>query len=101
MVTFIDLSWAFPIDNIKFDLDAAKQKVRNALTGLSFIACFEAACYTNEEWETDGVSGKLVSFHCHALVWATNRSQLVRRRAKINPRLVQFWAASPPSGSTP
>jgi len=86
LVTFIDAGWCFSVNNIQFDLNVAKQKIRNALTDLSFIACFEAACYKNEHWVTDGVRGKLVCFHCHALVWATSRSQLLRRRKQIKPR---------------
>jgi hypothetical protein len=86
LVTFTDESWACPDTAIEFDLNRAKQKVRNALNGLSFIAAFEAAYYVNEEWEKNGKRGKLVSFHCHAVVWATHYSQLTRRRKRIKPR---------------
>jgi hypothetical protein len=86
LVTFTDESWACPDTAIKFDLAQAKQKVRNALNGLSFVAAFEAAHYVNEEWEKNGKRGKLVSFHCHAVVWATHQSQLARRRFRIKPR---------------
>jgi hypothetical protein len=86
LVTFTDESWACPDTHIEFDVERAKQKVRNALNGLSFIASFEAAYYINETWEQDGNRGKLVCFHCHAVVWATNRTQLSRRRTEIKPR---------------
>ena len=86
LVTFIDESWACPVTAIEFDLARAKQKVRNALTGLSFVAAFEAAHYVNEKWKKDGNEGNLVSFHCHAVVWATHYSQLTRRRKRIKPR---------------
>jgi hypothetical protein len=86
LVTFIDESWACPDTAIEFDLARAKQKVRNALTGLSFIATFEAAYYINEKWKKNGEKGNLVSFHCHAVVWATHYSQLTRRRKRIKPR---------------
>ena len=86
LVTFTDESWACPDTNIEFDVERAKQKVRNALNGLSFIASFEAAYYINETWERDGKRGKLVCFHCHAVVWATSRTQLSRRRTAIKPR---------------
>ena len=86
LVTFTDESWACPDSKIEFDLSRAKQKVRNALSGLSFIAAFETAYYVNEEWEKEGNRGKLVSFHCHAVVWATSQAQLSRRRARIKPR---------------
>jgi hypothetical protein len=86
LVTFIDESWACPDTAIEFDLAQAKQKVRNALTGLSFIAAFEAAYYTNEKWKKNGKVGNLVCFHCHAVVWATHYSQLTRRRKLIKPK---------------
>jgi hypothetical protein len=86
LVTFTHQNWACPDTKLEFDLGRAKQKVRNALSGLSFIAAFEAAYYVNEEWEKDGKRGKLVSFHCHAVVWATNRAQMSRRRTRIKPR---------------
>ena len=86
LVTFTDESWACPDTAIEFDLTRAKQKVRNALTGLSFVAAFEAAYYTNEKWKKNDNEGNLVSFHCHAVVWATHYSQLTRRRKRIKPR---------------
>jgi hypothetical protein len=86
LVTFTDESWACPDTAIEFVLDRAKQKVRNALTGLSFIGTFEAAYYINEEWKRNGKRGKLVCFHCHAVVWATSRAQMSRRRTDIKPR---------------
>jgi hypothetical protein len=63
-----------------------QSKVRNALSGLSFVAAFEAAYYVNEKWEKAGKEGNLVSFHCHAVVWATHYSQLSRHRKRIKPR---------------
>ena len=60
--------------------------VRNALMGTDFIGCFEAAVYNNEEWETDGVVGKLISFHCHAISWASSYSLLSRLRSRIKGR---------------
>jgi hypothetical protein len=86
LVTFIDEGWACPDRAIEFDLAWAKQKVRNALTGLSFIAAFEAAYYVNEKWKKNGKEGNVISFHCHAVVWATHYSQLTRRRKRIKPR---------------
>jgi hypothetical protein len=86
LVTFTDESWACPDTAIEFDLARAKQKVRNALNGLSFVAAFEAASYVNEKWQKNGKQGNLISFHCHAVVWATHYSQLTRRRKRIKPR---------------
>jgi hypothetical protein len=74
LVTFTDESWACPDTHIQFDLHRAKQKVRNALSGLSFIAAFETACYVNEKWEKEGHRGKLVCFHCHTVVSAAVRA---------------------------
>jgi hypothetical protein len=86
LVTFTDEGWACPDTAIEFDLARAKQKVRNALTGLSFVAAFEAAHYVNEKCEKNRKQGNLISFHCHAVVWATHYSQLTRRRKRIKPR---------------
>jgi hypothetical protein len=86
LVTFTDANWACPDTHIEFDLSRAKQKVRNALSGLSFVAAFEAAYYVNEKWEKAGKEGNLVSFHCHAVVWPTHYSQLSRCRKRIKPR---------------
>jgi hypothetical protein len=86
LVTFTDERWACPDTAIEFDLERAKQKVRNALTGLSFVAAFEAAHYVNEKWKRNGNEGNLISFHCHAVVWATHYSQLTRRRTGIKLR---------------
>jgi hypothetical protein len=99
LVTFIDESWACPDTAIEFDLARAKQKVRNALTGLSFVAAFEAAHYVNEKWKKDGNEGNLVSFHCHAVVWATHYSQLARRRTRIKPKHLRRCRFRPILGS--
>src|SRR3954454_11962707 len=60
LATFIDAAWACPDTHIEFDLNRAKQRVRNALSRCSFIAGFEAACYVTEEWEKGRSRGKLV-----------------------------------------
>lgn len=86
LVTLTHKGWACSQNNIQFDLARAKQKVRNALAGTNFIANFDAALYTNEDWTTEGMLGKLVSFHCHAVVWARNRTELDRLRKYIRPR---------------
>jgi hypothetical protein len=86
LVTLTDEAWACADTNIRFDLKLAKQKVRNALAGTNFIANFDAALYKNETWVTSGVKGKLISFHCHAVVWGRNRTELDRLRTYIRPR---------------
>ena len=86
LVTLIHKGWVCSEKNIKFDLAKAKRKVRNALAGTNYIGNFDVALYTNEDWTTEGIKGKLVSFHCHAIVWARNRTQLDRLRQRIRPR---------------
>ena len=83
LVTFTHDDWASADSNIQFDLRRAKQKVRNALSGTDFIASFDAAVYANESWQTNGEDGKLVSFHCHAIVWIGSQSGLDRLRRRI------------------
>jgi len=85
LVTLTDEKWACSDRRIQFDLARAKQKVRNALAGTSFIACFEAAIYKNEKWETDGREGHLINFHCHAVIWGNSRYDLnkLRKRARL------------------
>ena len=86
LITFTHKEWACADNNIQFNIGRAKQMVRNALIGTDFIGCFEAAVYKNEEWETGGVLGKLVCFHCHAIVWASCYSLLSRLRSRIKSR---------------
>lgn len=86
LVTLTHQDWACADTNIQFDLQRAKQKVRNALAGTNFIACFEAAPYKNETWVTDGEIGKLICFHCHAIAWPKRWSDLDRLREYIKPR---------------
>jgi hypothetical protein len=86
LVTFTHRDWVCTDADIQFDLEKAKQKVRNALPRLTFIACFEAAYYTNEEWKKDGKTGKLVSFHCHAIVWANSTYKFRQIRMKTKRR---------------
>jgi len=86
LVTLTHKGWVCSEKNIQFDLVRAKQKVRNALAGTNFIGNFDVALYTNEDWTTEGIKGKLVSFHCHAVVWGRNRTQLDRLRKYIRPR---------------
>lgn len=88
LATFTHREWCFSDHNIKFDLKKAKQKVRNALVGYDHISVFEVAYYTNENWVTDRVKGRLVSFHCHSLVWFKNGSERSRLGKKIQPRFM-------------
>jgi hypothetical protein len=84
--TFADRKWACCDRAINFDIDAAKQKIRNAMTGMNYLGVFEAALYPGRKWKTDGTVGSLVSFHCHAIVWSTSKSQLRRHKVKITAR---------------
>lgn len=84
LITFTHSDWVCTDVDFQFDLEKAKQKVRNALTGMTFIANFEAAYYTNEKFTKDGKTGNLVSFHCHAIVWAATTYRL--KKARMNSK---------------
>ena len=84
LITYTHSDWVCTDVDFQFDLEKAKQKVRNALSGMTFIACFEAAYYTNEEITKDGKTGKLVSFHCHAIVWASSTYKI--KKARMNSK---------------
>jgi hypothetical protein len=86
MATFVDQSWAFSDHEIEFDFDNAKQKVRNAFSGVDFLGAFEPAVYPNEKRQTKSGSGSLVSFHTHVIVWSTSVSKLRRHKLKIAKR---------------
>jgi hypothetical protein len=86
LATFADNAWACCDRAIDFDLDAAKQKIRNALVGMDYLGVFEAAVYPGEKWTTDGKAGCLISFHCHVFIWGTSQSKLRRLKAKIKNR---------------
>ena len=86
LATFADHAWACCDRAFNFDFDKAKQKIRNALSGMDYIAAIEAGVYPHTQWTTDGVTGCLVSFHCHAVVWGTSKSVLRRHQAKIADR---------------
>src|ERR1035437_7030694 len=86
LATFADRAWACCDRACNFDFDKAKQKIRNALSGMDYIAVIEAAVYPHTKWITDGITGCLVSFHCHAVVWSTSKSKLRRHKAKIAAR---------------
>jgi hypothetical protein len=86
LATFADHAWACCDRALNFDFDKAKQKIRNALSGMDYIAAIEAGVYPHTQWTTDGITGCLVSFHCHAVVWSTSKSVLRRHQAKIDAR---------------
>jgi hypothetical protein len=86
LATFADHAWACCDRACNFDFDKTKQKIRNALSGMDYIAAIEAGVYPHTKWTTDGVTGCLVSFHCHAVVWRTSKSKLRRHQARIAAR---------------
>jgi hypothetical protein len=86
LATFTHNGWVCPDTCIDIDLDAAKQKVRNALRKVNYVACFEAGYYVNEKWKKDGKEGQLVSIHCHAVVWGSSSSTLRRLQDRIQVR---------------
>jgi hypothetical protein len=86
LATFADRTWACCDRACNFDFAKAKQKIRNALSGMDYIAVIEAAVYPHTKWTTDGKTGCLVSFHCHAVVWDSSKSKVRRHKAKIAAR---------------
>jgi len=86
LANFVDHAWACCDRALNFDFDKTKQKIRNALSGMDYIAAIEAGVYPHTQWTTDGITGCLVSFHCHAVVWSTSKSKLRRHKAKIAAR---------------
>jgi hypothetical protein len=81
-----DRDWACCDRHIDFDYKAAKQKIRNAFTGMNFIGVIEPGHYPNIECETDGRVGCLISFHAHIVVWDTSESKLRRHQRRIRAR---------------
>jgi hypothetical protein len=86
MATFVDQRWAFPDHEIGFDFRAAKQKVRNAFSGMDYIGAFEPAVYPNEKRQTKSGTGSLVSFHAHVMAWSSSESKLRRHKSEIAKR---------------
>jgi hypothetical protein len=86
LATFADKEWACCDRAIHFDLKAAKQKIRNALSGMDYLGVFEPAVYPDEKWTTGGKAGCLISFHCHVFVWGSSKSKLRRHREAIKHR---------------
>ena len=86
LATFADRAWACCDRAPNFDFAKAKQKIRNALSGMDYVAVIEAAVYPHTKWTTDGVTGCLVSFHCHVVVWSTSKSKLRRHKKRIEAR---------------
>jgi hypothetical protein len=83
-----DRAWACCDRDIDFDYRAAKQKLRNAFTGMNFIGVIEPGYYPKVKWERDGQAGCLVSFHAHIVVWDTSESKLRRHLRKIKVRFL-------------
>ena len=81
--------WACCDQNLNFDYQAAKQKIRNAFLGKNFIGVIEPGYYPDEKWEDmSGQVGCLVSFHAHIVVWDTSKSKLQRHQRKISARFL-------------
>jgi hypothetical protein len=96
--TIADHDWACCDRDINFDYRAAKQKIRNAFTGMNFIGVIEPGYYPEIEWERDGQVGCLVSFHAHIVVWDTSESKLRRHQQRIRAR---FLPVAPDDRRTP
>jgi len=96
--TIADREWAYCDRAINFEYSVAKQKIRNAFTGMNFLGVIEPAYYPEVEWNRDGHLGCLVSFHTHIVVWDTSESKLRRHQRKIR---VRFLPVAPDDRRTP
>ncbi len=86
LASITDFDWAYPDRNIQFDFRSAKQKIRNAFTGMNFIGVIEPAYYPRVPWMRDNRKGCLISFHAHLVVWDTSVSKLRRHQKEIRKR---------------
>jgi hypothetical protein len=87
LLTFADADWTCGDRNYSFDFDAAKRKIRNALKGMDYIATIEIGIYPGISFDPrKKAQGCLVSFHAHAVVWASSRSKLERHKKTISDR---------------
>ncbi len=98
LASITDFNWACCDRNIKFDIRRAKQKIRNAFTGMNFIGVIEPAYYPKVPWMRDDQKGHLISFHSHLVVWDTSVSKLRRHQREITSR---FTPVDPNDRSTP
>jgi hypothetical protein len=98
LASITDFDWACPDRNIQFDLASAKQKIRNAFTGMNFFGVIEPAYYPKVPWMRDDQIGCLISFHAHLIVWDTSASKLRRHQREIRKR---FTPVDPNDSSTP
>lgn len=98
LASITDFDWAYPDRNIQFDFRGAKQKIRNAFTGMNFIGVIEPAYYPRVRWMRDDQAGCLISFHAHLIVWDTSASKLRRHQREIRRR---FTPVDPDDRSTP
>ena len=96
--TIVDRDWACCDRDITFDFHAAKQKLRNAFTGMNFIGVIEPGYYPELEWKSGNQVGCLISFHAHIVVWDTSESKLRRHQRRIRGR---FLAVARDDRSTP
>jgi hypothetical protein len=98
LASIAEFDWACPDQNIQLDFRSAKQKIRNAFTGMNFIGVIEPAYYPRVPWIRDDHIGCLISFHAHLVVWDTSVSKLRRHQREIR-RL--FTPVDPDDRSTP
>jgi hypothetical protein len=98
LASITDFDWACCDRNIQFDLRSAKQKIRNAFTGMNFFGVIEPAYYPRVPWMRDDQIGCLISFHAHLIVWDTSASKLRRHQREIRQT---FTPVGPDDRSTP
>jgi hypothetical protein len=98
LASITDFDWACCDRNIQFEFRSAKQKIRNAFTGMNFIGAIEPAYYPRVPWMRDDQIGCLISLHAHLVVWETSASKLRRHQREIRKR---FTPVDPNDRSTP
>jgi hypothetical protein len=86
--TIADHNWTCCDRNINFNYREAKQKIRNAFTGMNFIGVIEPGYYPNVKWDRGGRVGCLVSFHAHIVVWDSSESKLRRHQRRVKVRFL-------------
>lgn len=78
-VTLIPRRFAMPLDEAsKFDPNPLQDWTQQALAGLNYLGTIEAALYPRYKLDAGSVPGT-VSWHVHAIVWGTNKQNLVGR----------------------
>lgn len=85
-MTILEKDWNTSERNFAFDLEGATRKVRNAFTGLNFVAAFEFGTFTNLCVNDDEGRSRTVSPHVHGIVWGQNKRKIEDHMRKCRTR---------------